>query len=91
MAKTKPETKAPALPGVAPKVPRHKVLYILREPTAGYQPVGSYELGDAEAEAQGRYLFEAIRSEHINRARAASAQLPQFLEQTEENGLKVEG
>lgn len=87
------ETKKPAapMPGVAPKIPRHRVLYIRREPTAEFQPLGSYELGNAGAETQGKYLFDSIRAEHINNARAAGAQVPFFVEQTEEKGLKVEG
>ena len=88
MADTK--QKSP-MPGEALKVVRHRVLYIRREPTAEFQPLGSYELGNAEAEQQGKYLFDSIRAEHINKARAAGASIPFFLEQTEEGGLKVEG
>lgn len=88
MAKT--DKPAAPMPGVAPKVPRHRVLYIQREPTAAFQPLATFELGDKEAETQGGYLFESIRAEHINKARAAGARVPFFLEQSEENGIKVE-
>jgi len=82
---------AAAMPGVPAPAPKHRVLYLRREPGAAFQPVGSYELGDKDAEQQGKYLFDSIRTEHINKARAASAPIPTFLEQTEQNGLKVEG
>jgi len=78
------------LPGVAPKVPSHRVLYVKRDPSAKFQPVGSYEITDAESKRQGGYLFDSIRAEHINKARAAAAPIPFFLEQTEKNGQKVE-
>ena len=76
------------MPGVAPKPVRHRVLYMRTEPTAGFQPVGSYALGNKDAEQQGEYLFSSIRSDLINKARAAAAPVPFFLEQTEEGGLK---
>ncbi len=85
---TKPAAK---MPGVEVPAPKHRVLYIRREPTAEFQAIGSYELGDATTEQQGKYLFDSIRAEHINKARAAAAPIPFFLEQTEQNGLKVEG
>lgn len=89
MTKTaKPEQ---AMPGVELPPPRHRVLYCKPEKTAEYQPVGSYQLGDPEAEVQGGYLFDSIRAERINKARAAGAPVPIFLEQTEVKGQKVEG
>lgn len=83
--------KAEQMPGVELPPPRHRVLYCKPEKTAEYQPVGSYQLGDAEDETQGGYVFESIRAERINKARAAGAPAPYFLEQTEVNGKKVEG
>ena len=87
MADKKP---SPPMPGVAPKKVKHRVLYMRREPTAAYQAMASYEQGNAEDEQQGKYLFESVRAEHINKARAAAASIPFFLEQSEIEGLKVE-
>lgn len=87
MADKKPTTP---MPGVAPKVPKHRVLYMRREPTAEFQAMATYEMGDAAEEQQGKYLFDSIRAEHINKARAAAAPIPFFLEQSEIKGLKVE-
>lgn len=92
MAEKKATTPAPAaaMPGIAPSIKRHAVLYVRREPTSEFQPLASYELGDKEAERQGGYLFDSIRAEQINNARASAAQVPFFLEQVEEGGFKVE-
>lgn len=78
------------MPGIEPRITRHRVLYIRPEPTADFRPLSTYEMGDPEDEKQGEYLFESIRSEHINKARAAGAQVPFFLEQSEVKGFKVE-
>lgn len=83
--------KAAPLPGVELPPPRHRVLYMKPEKTAEFLPVGSYELGDPDDETQGGYLFDSIRAERINKARAAGAPVPFFLEQTEVRGFKVEG
>lgn len=91
MTKTAKAEQAVPMPGVELPPPRHRVLYCKPEKTADYQPVGSYQLGDADEEAQGGYLFDSIRAERINKARAAGAPVPFFLEQTEVRGLKVEG
>jgi hypothetical protein len=85
-----PAAAAPDMPGVAPKLVRHRVLYVRGEPTAGFQPVATYEVGDPDDETQGEYLFASIRAELINKARAAAAPVPFFLEQSEEKGFKVE-
>lgn len=90
MTKTAKVEQAAPLPGVELPPPRHRVLYIRSESTAAFQPVGSYQLGNADDETQGGYLFDSIRAERINKARAAGAPVPFFLEQTEVRGLKVE-
>jgi hypothetical protein len=92
---TKKPTKGPnegtgVMPGVAEKIPRHRVLYIRRDPGGEFQPLATFELGDKDAEEQGGYLFDSLRAEHINKARAAGAPVPFFLVQTEEKGFKVE-
>lgn len=87
MADKKPTTP---MPGVAPKEVKHRVLYMRREPTSDYQAMASYEQGSADEIQQGKYLFESIRAEQINKARAAGAPVPYFLEQSEIKGLKVE-
>lgn len=76
------------MPGIKKAEPRHRVLYVKRGEE--FHPVGSYELGDAADEQQGKYLFDSIRADLINKARAAAAPIPFFLEQTEQNGFKVE-
>lgn len=90
MAKPNKKTDGASLPGTKPEAVRHRVLYIQRALGVKFHPVGSYEQGNAEDEVQGKYLFDSIRAEHINRARAAGASLPRFLEQSEVGGFKVE-
>lgn len=89
MAKAQqPAKPAAKMPGTKPTAPRHRVLYVQRG--TEFQPVGSYELGDQGGEQQGEYLFAAIRTDLVNKARAAAAPIPFFLEQTEQDGLKLE-
>jgi hypothetical protein len=89
MADPKKTANAP-LPGAKPEPVRHRVLYIQTAPKVKFHPVGSYEQGNKDAEQQGQYLFASIRAEHINKARAAAAPVPNFLEQSEVGGFKVE-
>lgn len=87
MADQKPKV---SMPGVAPVKVKHRVLYMQTETAAKFRPLASYEQGSAEAEQQGKHLFDSIRAEHINKARAAAASVPFFLEQSEVEGIKVE-
>lgn len=89
MAEQKPKVNTP-MPGTPTVAKTHRVLYMRSEPTADFKALASYEKGNAGDEQQGEYLFASIRAEYINRARAAAAPIPFFLEQSEKNGLKVE-